>query len=431
MKLTKTAPRIKLIIADDENYKEQLKWLAYTANDLRNVRNDVMRECVVYLQNHINGIEPPKKGDKEIGYENYARSHRKKYDTAPATLINWAENLTVTRFKTYKKKIIIGKSNIPLFKDLSIPIYGGKSKIWIESESDKEEEKTREVWYFKPPSLNNITFKMINVHKDNNIKVILERVISGEYKFSFSSLIRDGKFWYLHLSYSFEKEVIDTFEPELVLGIDLGWVVPAYAGFNTGKVRQQFGDSEQLQRFKTQIKSRRRKISSKRNEMKNGHGKNRSMQALIALQKKESNFVKSYNHTISKNIIDFCLKNKCGVINMEALTSGVKKNKFLTEYWSYYQLQNMIEYKAKEYGISVKYVNPRNTSKMCSKCGHVSDNNRVTRDKFVCEECGYGSKHFVHADYNAAINIARSIDFIDGGEIEDIQVEELEAVHTA
>lgn len=49
-------------------------------------------------------------------------------------------------------------------------------------------------------------------------------------------------------------------------------------------------------------------------------------------------------------------------------------------------------------------VNPRNTSRRCSCCGHISKNNRKTQSKFECEICG----HTAHADENASQNIMGS-----------------------
>ena len=51
------------------------------------------------------------------------------------------------------------------------------------------------------------------------------------------------------------------------------------------------------------------------------------------------------------------------------------KNYFLKS-WAYYQLQNFIEYKAKSQGISVLFVNPKNTSRTCPVCGNIDKENR-------------------------------------------------------
>ncbi|MGW7485085.1 zinc ribbon domain-containing protein [Nonomuraea muscovyensis] len=46
-------------------------------------------------------------------------------------------------------------------------------------------------------------------------------------------------------------------------------------------------------------------------------------------------------------------------------------------------------------------MNPANTSRTCSRCGHCPKENRVTQAGFRCTACG----HTAHADVNAAVNI--------------------------
>lgn len=58
-------------------------------------------------------------------------------------------------------------------------------------------------------------------------------------------------------------------------------------------------------------------------------------------------------------------------------------------------------YKANNIGIAVETVSPKNTSRMCSKCGHVSKDNRIGF-AFKCKACGYKAD----ADWNASKNIA-------------------------
>jgi putative transposase len=60
--------------------------------------------------------------------------------------------------------------------------------------------------------------------------------------------------------------------------------------------------------------------------------------------------------------------------------------------------------KAESAGRVVIAVDPRNTSRTCSRCGHCAKGNRVTQAGFRCLACG----HEAHADVNAAINILRS-----------------------
>jgi putative transposase len=66
-------------------------------------------------------------------------------------------------------------------------------------------------------------------------------------------------------------------------------------------------------------------------------------------------------------------------------------------------LQAMIVYKAESAGREVIAVDPRNTSRTCASCGHVSSGNRHGA-VFRCTRCGQEA----HADINAATNILRA-----------------------
>ncbi len=58
-------------------------------------------------------------------------------------------------------------------------------------------------------------------------------------------------------------------------------------------------------------------------------------------------------------------------------------------------------------GIDVEYINPCYTSQECSNCHHTHEKNRVSREEFNCQECGYS----IQADINASRNIkGRSLD---------------------
>ncbi|MGC8630232.1 MAG: zinc ribbon domain-containing protein, partial [Thermoplasmata archaeon] len=49
--------------------------------------------------------------------------------------------------------------------------------------------------------------------------------------------------------------------------------------------------------------------------------------------------------------------------------------------------QRFIEYKAKDAGKDVVYVNPKHTSQNCSRCGYTDKNNRHG-SVFKCNNCG-------------------------------------------
>jgi IS605 OrfB family transposase len=182
----------------------------------------------------------------------------------------------------------------------------------------------------------------------------------------------------------------------------------------------------ELNKFRntTEKQVREMNIASKwAGDGRRGHGYKTRMKPLEKLRGKVSNYADTFNHKYSRYIVDFALKNHCGVIQIEDL-SGVTSNtheKFLKD-WSYYDLQQKIIYKAREYGIKAGVykdnkgnvlesymVNPYMTSKRCSKCGCIHIENRNCKEnqaKFECKICGYGSDGKVNADVNAAKNIA-------------------------
>lgn len=71
---------------------------------------------------------------------------------------------------------------------------------------------------------------------------------------------------------------------------------------------------------------------------------------------------------VSSRIIKFALKHNAKYINLECL-KGYNINKKILRNWSYYELQQMITYKANKYGIIVRKINPCFTSQVCSECG--------------------------------------------------------------
>ncbi|WP_433501692.1 RNA-guided endonuclease InsQ/TnpB family protein (plasmid) [Sphaerimonospora sp. CA-214678] len=64
----------------------------------------------------------------------------------------------------------------------------------------------------------------------------------------------------------------------------------------------------------------------------------------------------------------------------------------------------VLAHKAESAGRELIAVEPRNTSRTCSRCGHCARENRVTQAEFACQACG----HTAHADVNAAENILRA-----------------------
>ena len=242
-----------------------------------------------------------------------------------------------------------------------------------------------------------------------NVKLIEEKVsiasINGRIKTTFKIPLYYEKYieWELRTSTLRYKKQHDTFylhvtirkqSPETtgdkVLGIDRGIVNIAVCSnnkfFNSG-----------------QVKNTRAKYAHLRAELQE-KGTHSAKRLLKKISGKEKRFVTDVNHCISKEIVSM----PYDVFAIEDLTSirvhsRNKGKQFTTKLnnWSFYQLQQFIEYKAEAEGKSVVTIDPRYTSQKCSKCGHIYKGNRKGHS-FKCVKCGF----CLHSDLNASINIA-------------------------
>lgn len=254
--------------------------------------------------------------------------------------------------------------------------------------------------------------------KSNN-RILVERIMSGGYKASDSSIQIDGNkiFLLLCVDIPFEQPKLN---PEICVGVDLGISIPVYCGLSEGYERLSLGSAQDFQKVRLRMQMQKRRLQGALKISNGGHGRKKKMKALENSRSNESNWVKTYNHNISAQVINFAKKNNAGVIKLEFLEGfgEEEKNKFILRNWSYFQLQTMIEYKAKKFGISIVYVDPYHTSQTCSCCGNYEDGQRLSQSQFLCKnpDCSNkenGENKIVNADYNASLNIAKSTKFVE------------------
>ena len=256
--------------------------------------------------------------------------------------------------------------------------------------------------------VNGITFKMIlgNPHKSYGLRSELQQIFEENYKVCGSSIQVDGKKIILNMSMDIPKKELELDE-NTVVGVDLGVAIPAVCGLNNNSyIRQSIGSKDDFLRVRTQLQSQRRRLQKSLACTSGGHGRGKKLKPLKRLSDRERNFVKTYNHYVSKNVVDFAVKNKAKYINVEDL-SGFDSSQFILRNWSFYELQQFITYKASRYGIEVRKINPYHTSQTCSCCGHWEEGQRIDQAHFKCKACGVE----LNADFNASRNIAMSTDF--------------------
>ena len=180
-----------------------------------------------------------------------------------------------------------------------------------------------------------------------------------------------------------------------VLGVDLGIV-------------QLASDSEGNQYSGAAVKAVRRRVREHRRQLQ----KRNTRSAYKRLQKtrcRQSRFVKNTNHVISKTLVGRALHSR-KALAIEDL-SGIKERasvfgkqmRWLMGNWAFDQLRQFLGYKCEAAGIPLILIDPRNTSRTCSKCGYCEKANRKSQSKFECLRCGFCA----NADLNASVNISR------------------------
>ena len=191
--------------------------------------------------------------------------------------------------------------------------------------------------------------------------------------------------------------VCDIEEPEPVdatdvLGVDLG--VTNIAADSDGNVYS----SAQVNGLRYRHRKLRQKLQKK--------GTQSAKRLLKRRSRREARFAADINHATSKKLVAnakdtgraLALEDLGGI---RARVTVRKAQRATLHSWSFFQLRSFVEYKARQAGVPVVLVDPRNTSRTCPACGHIDKANRKSQSSFSCVSCGHSGL----ADTIAATNI--------------------------
>jgi IS605 OrfB family transposase len=216
----------------------------------------------------------------------------------------------------------------------------------------------------------------------------------GSIKGQADLIYRKGTF-YLAVTLDVPEPTPDT--PDGMLGIDLGIINLA-----TDSTGESFS-GETVEKTRKRYHALRQRLQKRGTKSAKRH--------LKKLSGKEARFRKNSNHVISKRIVKKAKANNQGIAiedlrhirsRAEARLKKSQRNRHSS--WAFFQLRFFLSYKAALAGVPLHTVDPRNTSRTCSECGHCAKANRKSQAIFCCQACGYTD----NADRNAAINISRA-----------------------
>lgn len=251
--------------------------------------------------------------------------------------------------------------------------------------------------------------------RDDSTSAEIRKVMTGEYIVTTAEIINRKRFdkgkddWFVNFVIKAPKK--DTLlDKKIIAGIDIGVSSPLVCAVSNSLKRLTIKSSE-LRHFYNKNFGYRRELSRQWGFHRLGHGKKNHFKPIDNLSKGTDRFRDAIINRWVKEVINFCLKEKVGIVQMENLSGITKQETFFSEIlrrnWPYYKMQMKLENKFKEYGIEVHYISPKNTSKKCHSCEYINEyftfeyRKKNKMPLFKCEECDIECS----ADYNAAKNM--------------------------
>ena len=230
--------------------------------------------------------------------------------------------------------------------------------------------------------------KKLNLSKIGDINIKLHRAIKGTIKTLTIEKTPTNK-WFA----CFSCEVHN--DPPLkvgnkIVGMDLG--LESFAVLSDKSIIE---NPRYLKQSLDKLRLKSRQLSKK---SKGSSNKNKSRLRLAKLYEKVFNQRMDFLHKLSCRLV-----NEYDCIVLEDLKPSSMKNKYLQfsiNDVSWNKFRQLLTYKAEETGCKLDFVNPKDTSKKCSKCGNLQDM-PLSKRQYNCPICG----NSISRDFNSSLNI--------------------------
>ena len=181
------------------------------------------------------------------------------------------------------------------------------------------------------------------------------------------------------------------YEPETFIGIDLGLNnIATLAVMQAGKVVEvRMWSGKEVEHIRRRFRAYRKKMS-----------KIGRVDLIRVSKGREHRWMANINHVVSRQIAEIVHKYPKPLLVFEDM------HKFMYRIpWNFFQIREMTTYKVTPARTLKVY--PAKTSMICNRCENDDPDNRHGAH-FRCLKCGYR----VHADVNAAINIAKKGEWV-------------------
>ncbi|MCX6742146.1 MAG: transposase [Candidatus Pacearchaeota archaeon] len=245
--------------------------------------------------------------------------------------------------------------------------------------------------WFKTINYNQSGFSLesnkLYLSKIGNIRIKVHRELNGKIKQI--QIKREIDRWYATIITDKKRQIICG---EKIIGIDLG--ISNYLVDSDGN---KIENPKILEQNFKKLKHLQKELSRKK---KGSSNRRKARIRLSKFYQKIANQRNDFLHKLTTNLVK-----KCKIIVMEDLDiKQMAQQKYFNARnmldCSWDKFTQLLDYKAENAGCQIVKVNPKNTTKICSKCGSMQ-NMPLYRRTYECANCGF----VLDRDHNSAINI--------------------------
>lgn len=246
--------------------------------------------------------------------------------------------------------------------------------------------------------------KKQNKQKLNWIKLAERNRIPVDSKYTNPRITFDGLNWWI--SVGVEYEDITTLPSNNGIGIDLG--IKDLAICSDGSTYKNINKTSKVKKLKKKQRRLQRKISRK--YLKNKKGGSycktsniiKSEKELLKVNKRLTNIRHNYIHQTTSEIIN---RKPMFIVLEDLNVKGMMKNKHLSraiQEQCLYEFNRQIQYKSS--WNNIKFIKADRffpSSKLCSSCGCINKNLKLSDRTYICPDCG----NEIDRDYQASLNL--------------------------
>jgi putative transposase len=228
--------------------------------------------------------------------------------------------------------------------------------------------------------------KKLKVSPFGEINIKLHREVVGTIKTL--TLKREADKWYAILTAE-TPSAIPRKNIGTAVGIDLGLMT--FATLSNGEVVKK---PKHMKAYEEKLAEAQRNLSKKKLRSRN---RRKAKLNVSGIHSKIANTRKDWLHKAANNLLSRYFLIALEDLDVQGIASEHGKG-VSDAGWSIFT--NILSYKAEEAGCEVVFVNPKNTSKDCSRCG-IRVQKELWERQHNCPSCGLS----IDRDLNAAINI--------------------------